>query len=454
MSVTDWWLGEASQNSATVVCRSDATATVSVGINGQVFPGSADTSIGDGIVAILVTGLSPGGTYPYTIDGVAAGTLRTQDATVTEAWVGSGSCWIKTKEDILSAQLLADFDLDCMLALGDLPYANTASTAWGETPVSVISSVAAGQDPTTYHAHHRQQRRVPGLKDLMRNVPFLYGPDDHEYPFNDARKDDLAAYQADVTGAGSATQEDLNTAWAASREAMEAYATGFARGFDSDITPADPDALYCTYRIGNLVEIYWIDCINYADSLTAPDDGTKTMLGAAQYARLVDALNNSTATWKLIASGKPFWQGNRNGDGWNALDSSTGYEVEKAALLYNLRNVTGLLGVGGDQHMWSDMWVSPSELGTDMPAMSMLVGCPTTVAISGNSIDGYPEGVRTKLNGYPTALQAIQDNAVALFKFTTDRAYRYLMTTRNGLIACGYIDAGSNQVQYQRARIG
>lgn len=449
MSVTHWWLGEATSTSATVVCRSNATASVSVTVGGQTFTGAADTSVKDGIVAVSCTGLAPGTRYNYQIDGVAGGTLKTQDAAPTEALIVSGSCWAKAREDVLGYKVL-EMKPDLMLALGDWPYCNTTSTLWGESTVKVTDSVANGQDVDIYYAHHRQQRAVPGSKDLIREVPLLYMADDHEWPFDNARKLDLTGYRADVVGAGAATQGDLDIAWAASAAASEAYSTGFTFGFTSDVTPADSDAVYASYKIGELIEVFLIDCIKYADTVQTADTASKTMLGAAQKARLIDAVTQSTATWKLIASGKQFFKGGPNTDTWNANGINTGYETEKAEIIAALADVTGLLVVAGDQHLPTDQWVSADALGAGMPAISCLVGCPSGVDFNATEIATYETGVRTKF-GHPTDAR---DNAVAVFRFTPTRAYRYLMTTRLGMISCGYINAGSNQVQYQRVRIG
>lgn len=448
MAVTDWWQGEPGANSATVVCRSDATATVSVGCNGSTFTGAADTSVDDGIVAISVTGLTSGQEYAYTIDGAAGGTLRAKKAS-GDLWIAIGSCWTKTSSDALAHKLLRDYDIDLYLALGDFPYCNTAyNNLFGETTVSVEASMANGKSAAVYNAHHRQQRRIPGMKELMRDVPLWYMPDDHEYPFNDACPTWLAGYQAVVGGAGAAIQADLDEAWAASRSSMEAYQTGFNRA-----VTADTDAIYGSYTLGH-TEMFLIDCCNYRSPIINADDAAKTMLGATQKAWLIAAVTASTATFKMIVSGKQLFKSAGNTDTWNASGANLGYETEKAEILYALRDVTGLFFVAGDQHLWSDQWIAAGDMGAGYPAVSCLVGCPTTVGLNSSGVAGYETGVRSKQNGYPLTTNVAQENVVALLRITTDRVYRYHLSIQRGLIPRGYIDAGSNQVQYPQVKFG
>lgn len=448
MAVTDWWLGQSSNTTATVVCRSDASATVTVGCNGQEFTGAADTAVKDGVVAISVTGLTAGQSYPYTIDGGAAGTLKALPSS-GDLWIAVGSCWDKTDQDTLAYKLLADYDIDLYLALGDFPYCNTGLTAFGETTLNVELAMANGKSAANYYAHHRQQRRATGIKELMRDVPFGYMGDDHEYPFDNACPQYLAGYQATVADAGAATQTDLDEAWAACRLALDAYTTGFTRA-----TGGDADAVYWSWRMSDAVEVFLIDCMNYRSNLTDADTAAKTMLGAAQKAWLINAVTASTATFKVIAMGKQLWRGGGNTDTWNASGANLGYETEKAEILYALRDVTGLMFVAGDQHLWSDQWVTADELGAGYPAASCMVCCPTTVVLNATGAAGYEPGVKSKVNGYPSALGVVQENVVGLLRVTANRVYRYHLSTLRGLIPRGYVDAGSNQVTYPQMRFG
>lgn len=450
MAVTDWWLGENGSDWATVICRSNATATVTVTCNGRDFTGSADTSVNDGIVEITVTGLTDT-RVAYSVDGVAGGTLRAKKSR-GPYWVASGSCWSKVRPDMLAYALLRDYDLDAYFALGDFPYCNTGSTALGETTVNVTSSIANATNASNYLAHHRQQRRVPGIKELMRSVPFVYMADDHEYMVDNARRD-LDWWQNNPDAAESqptATAQNLTDAWAAARAAIEAYATGNPVNTDAGI---DSDALYTRFTVGP-AEFFLLDCINYGTRPDAADDASKTMLGASQKAWLIAAILASTATFKVIVSPKQFWRGGTNTDAWHAHDINPGYQTELKEILYAIRSVTGVMAVAGDQHRYSDQFVAAGDLGAGYPAMSCFVGCPTTVDPNPTSYVGYDSQIVMRDNGRNSVPTSREDFAVALLKISDTTVERYLLTTLRGLMPLGYIEAGSNDVQYARPKIG
>jgi phosphodiesterase/alkaline phosphatase D-like protein len=447
-------VGAATTSSINIAIHSSATATITVVMDGRTFTASADKLVLDGWVVVACTGLSPGVTYPYTVDGEAWGAVRTQQVNPQTAVVASGSCWSASKRDVLSEILVARGDVDLMIWLGDAPYCATTYSGFGETPVSVESSIAAGQDPENYRSHYRQFGRIPGINEAFANLPSYRIRDDHEVPWDNGSPFGFADYQAYMPGGAEATQEDFDLAWAVAEQVAVENTGGFTHGFDSDVTPADTNAMYGSYKIGELVEVFVWDCVGYKSATQDADTSSKTMLGAAQKARFIDAIGNSTATWKLVASPKSLFHGGSNTDSWHAQSDNLGYETEKAEILYAIRNVTGVLFVGGDQHLWSDQSVAAGELGTDMPAVNMLLACPTSVDVNTSGVTGYYTGVKTKFNGYPLNTVALQDNVVAVFEFTPARAYRHLLSTRRGLIGCGYIDAGSNHVQYPRARIG
>ena len=75
MAVTHWECGEATQTTACVVVRCDSTESVTVVAAGQAKTANCNTSVKDGNARVDFTGLSAGQTYPYTINGTAAGTV-------------------------------------------------------------------------------------------------------------------------------------------------------------------------------------------------------------------------------------------------------------------------------------------------------------------------------------------------------------------------------------------
>jgi alkaline phosphatase D len=88
-----------------------------------------------------------------------------------------------------------------------------------------------------------------------------------------------------------------------------------------------------------------MDCRTHRDASMAPDDGTKTMLGAVQKAWLLDAVATSAATFKLIFSSVPL-------DFGNGVDHWSGYVRERDEILDALADaaVPGVLFLSADQH--------------------------------------------------------------------------------------------------------
>ncbi len=438
MSITNWWLGEATETTAKVVCRSDATATVTVTCNGTTFTGSADTSVDDGVVAITVTGLEAGKSYSYSIDGVDAGTLKTAKSS-GPITIAMGSCWNPNEYNAVMYKLLRDYDLDCFIANGDFPYCNNSVNRWGEYPTSVTSSLAANLVTENYYAHHRQIRRLPGVKELMRNVPFFYIADDHEYPFNDAAKV-LADYQAAIDA--TATQADLDTAWAAARAAISAYSRGNPVNTDPGI---DSDALYSRITLGNgLIELFLLDCINYRSSPSAVDDATKTMLGANQKQWLKDRLSASTATYKCLISGKQFWKGGTNSDTWASGGGNYQTELNEILDYINTNNIKGVFAIAGDQHYPSAQYDSTKE-------MMCVVGCPTGQKLNTSQGTGYPANVVWKYGGY-SGTGAAEERVVVLVQANTEYAEISLVSAGKGVLWTGRVYAGSNALSYPETR--
>lgn len=363
MSVTDFWVGNNTLTTCEVVCRSDTTETITVTSNGGSFTGDADTSVNDGVVKINVAGLDPNTSYPYTVDG-QTGTLKT--LSTGGIIIATGSCWEGGFVDDAAYKLMADFDLDLYIALGDFPYAGTSLNLYGENPTSVTDDLAANTAAENYFAHHRQCRKFLGIKELMRQTPFMYMGDDHEYPFDNAARD-LTEYRnsPDITSWSSgATQQNMDDAFTAARAAISAYSIGNPVNSDASI---DADALYARKTLGNdLVEIFLLDCMNYRSAVSATDNASKTMLGATQKAWIKARLLASTATYKVLALGKMFWNGGPNSDTY--VEYST--ELNEILAFIDDNNIAGVFALVGDQHF-------PSIQYKTSPPMLCVVGCPT-----------------------------------------------------------------------------
>lgn len=445
MSVTDYWLGYNTETTATIVCRADATETVTVTCNGQTYTAEADIGVRYGAVLITVTGLSPGTRYDYFINDALGGSLKTKK-TSGDLWIGYGSCWGQFPSPIVG-RLYEQYDPDVFVFGGDFPYSDGPDhTGNGLATLSSSGSIAASKDLENYYKHHLKIRRYQGILEMLHNCPTWYMPDDHEYIADNSFKG-LAWYQAQVDPLG--TQQDLDDAWAACRSAFEMACLGNP----PKPTGVDADAIYFSQGFHNL-DAFVVDPIQYRSDPAPADNADKRMLGATQEAWLTNGINNSPKPWKIWITGKSFFY-TTNSDSYGVVNGQYGYFIELKRTLFAIKDAVGVFSVSGDQHIPSDEIMSANELGTGYPAMSSLCACPAGVY---SHVSPSPTPLNyVRWRGYKSnsAGQRISrdQRVLGLFRVSDTRVDRYLFTLK-GLVPRGYIEAGSNQVQYQRARIG
>jgi alkaline phosphatase D len=106
------------------------------------------------------------------------------------------------------------------------------------------------------------------------------------------------------------------------------------------------DVRYRSWRWGANVECFLLDTRRFRSPDAAPDDATKTMLGAVQRDWLLAGIAAATATFKLIFTTVPLDFG--NGD-----DDWSNYTVERALIFDALLGIPGVLFVSGDQHWFA-----------------------------------------------------------------------------------------------------
>jgi alkaline phosphatase D len=122
----------------------------------------------------------------------------------------------------------------------------------------------------------------------------------------------------------------------------------------------NPARIYRSFRWGKDVELFVLDARSYRDRNDTPDtpENNKVMLGKEQLAWLVDEIQRSTATWKIVASDVPVsiptgsLQFGR--DAWGRLeaDPPTGFRRELLHLLSELDrvNAENVVFVATDVH--------------------------------------------------------------------------------------------------------
>jgi alkaline phosphatase D len=101
---------------------------------------------------------------------------------------------------------------------------------------------------------------------------------------------------------------------------------------------AEPDRIYRSFRWGKALEFFLLDTRQYRDHAQG------TMLGAQQKEWLFDSLAASSAIFKIIGTGVPFYGGGR--DRWD------GYPRERAEVLRWIKekNIKGVVFISADLH--------------------------------------------------------------------------------------------------------
>lgn len=112
--------------------------------------------------------------------------------------------------------------------------------------------------------------------------------------------------------------------------------------------------LWHKWRIG-AVEVFMLDARSYR---TNPYETSKTMLGPVQKRWLLEALRNSTATFKIIASPVNWVLGSKEG----SRDTWQGFPEERAELFdfLSAHHIEGVVLLSSDRHR-SDVWINERE---------------------------------------------------------------------------------------------
>lgn len=267
-------------------------------------PESAFTGVAE------VKGLKAATRYFYTVmlDGKPA-TSRPWASFVTAPPEGAkghvrfafGSCL--GKEPWLDAAMWADLDartsVDLVLLLGDNHYANS--------PV-----------PEKQRAAFIAHRDNAGFRSLFQRTPVYAVWDDHDFGVNDS----------------DGTQKDKELS-------LRTFKEFFANPSYGE--PENP-GVYFKFTRGD-IDFFMLDDRYHRSPNKAPDDETKTMLGAKQLAWLKRELIQSKATIKVLAAGGE-WQVNGSDDSWRSFQRER-KEIFDLLAEHGMKNV---LLLSGDRH--------------------------------------------------------------------------------------------------------
>ncbi len=268
---------------------------------------------------VVLSGLKADTRYFYTVllDGQPAlarpwpaFTTAPADGAKGKLRFAFGSC--VGKEPWLDAATWADLDArtsaDLFLLLGDNHYANTT-------------------DPAKQRAAFIAHRSNASFRALFQHTP-LYGIwDDHDFGVDNS----------DGTQPGK-------------EDALRTFNEFFANPGAGE--PDNP-GVYFKFTRGD-VDFFLLDVRYHRSPDKAPDDGTKTHLGAKQLAWLKRELLASKATLKIIGSGGE-WQSHSSEDSWKRyareeqeiFDFLAGHEIRNVLLLSGDRHFTAAYHVRG-----------------------------------------------------------------------------------------------------------
>lgn len=210
---------------------------------------------------------------------------------------------------------------DFFIGLGDMVYADGACKKRGRYGNEQIAGPPPAVTVEGYWDQWRYNRDDPALRRLLAAVPYYAVWDDHEISTDAGPLHDVSSRAPD-------------------RHLLPIAARAF---LDFQPLPEPPARLYRTLRWGKHLEIFFLDTRSYRDANSAPDDPRrpKTMLGAEQRAWLLDGLERSDATWKVVVCSVPISvptsNEQRGRDGWANDDGEQGFENELRSILTALR---------------------------------------------------------------------------------------------------------------------
>jgi alkaline phosphatase D len=211
---------------------------------------------------------------------------------------------------------------DFTLLLGDLIYGDDRCPS----PPNAAGSDFTASTLSQYRAKHRYQHGSLALQRFLASVPIWAIWDDH-----DVRDNFSGPYDPQMP---------------LGRQALLEY-------WPIRTAPDDPTRLYRQLRYGADLEVFILDTRQYRSRNADLDGPSKTMLGQAQLAWLLDGLAHSTAKWKLIATSVPLSTSKAGSlakpgnDSWARGTDGTGFQTELRVIVdtilsQQIRNVVWL----------------------------------------------------------------------------------------------------------------
>lgn len=335
-----------------------------------------------GLTAKLdVTGLEPIDTLHYRIRFVALGDHRaisepaigqlrlspTARRDVRFVWSGdtAGQGWgiDRSRGGMTTYETMRQQQPDFFIHSGDTVYADgplqeTVELANGETWRNVVTPAKRKVAETLdeFRGQYTYNLLDTQLRRFNAEVPMLAQWDDHETTNN--------WYPGQILEDDRYTEKNASLLAARARRA-------FLEHMPLRQRPEAPGRIYRNFAYGPSLEVFMLDmrtfrAANSSNRQTGGDDAT--FLGQTQLSWLLDALRQSQATWKIIASDMPIGLVVRDGETFEAIANDDpgkplGREMEIAGLLKAIRDeqIHNVVWLTADVHYTAAHHYSPER---------------------------------------------------------------------------------------------
>ena len=296
----------------------------------------------NGTLKARVGGLKPGREYYFgwesgdDVSPVGRTRTRPRDDSAATVRIATSSCQHYSQGFYSAHAHAAREDFDLYLFLGDYIYERGRS----DSPYRPRQDPIDASDLATYRAKYRLYRSDAGLRELHRQHPVIHIWDDHEVSNNYSDNNPTPSPLQRIAGYRAAAE------W-----------------IPRLVIPQERYRIYRRFRMGSLVDVFLLDERQYR---TGSNDGQpRRMLGDRQFGWLIEELQRSTATWKLIANQltvAPL----RETDPDSGADDWDGYPEERGRLLGILESagIDNVVFATGDAHVFM-----ANFLGSDFPAL-------------------------------------------------------------------------------------
>ncbi len=416
--------GDVTTDSAIIWTRGDrnSNCVVEVSTSPNFGPGTR-TIFGDNLIAendfiakVDVAGLNPGEAYYYRVGFsdrsrrrpprfLGEGQFQTapaadDDRTVRFAWLAdlAGQGWGRNPEFTFTAfdgevlqggylvfDVIRKFKPNFAIFQGDMIYADNAIPTTKEIPAEIGGGTwisEPGKDFVAitldeFRANWKYNLADENLQRFLAETPIYVEWDDHEVTNN--------WYPGEILPEG----EPYN-GLSADALAVPAEQTLF------EYNPIRGDKLFRSVQHGKHLEVFIVDYRTFRgpNPLNSDPNGIE-MLGQEQFEALKQALNASTATWKVIASHDPFTivtGGETDRDSWGQESPEIlGREVQLRELLQFIKHqgIKNVVSVTADVHFAAAIEASPERAAFKdfNPFWEFVVGPINSGAFGPNNLD-------------------------------------------------------------------